>query len=201
MQHKVESMRYNLSEITEVIRNRRSIKPEFFSDRKVHPEIISNLLTNAIWAPTHGMNQPWHFKVYREAGLKQLGDKLPELYQEHAGEKFSLAKKEKLAARFDKVSAVVVVCMKRDPATRIPEIEDIEAVACAVQNMFLTATAYGLGAFWSSPGFIYTDQMCDFLKLEQGDRCLGLFYLGYPTIDWPKSHRRPLEYHTEWIEA
>lgn len=194
-------MKYNLSEITEVIRNRRSIKPELFSDRKVHPEIIANLLTNATWAPTHGMNQPWHFKVYREAGLEKLGHHLPDMYQAHAGASFSPAKKEKLAARFRTVSAVVVVCMKRDPASRIPEIEDIEAVACSVQNMFLTATAYGLGAFWSSPGFIYSEAMKAFLNLDEADRCLGLFYLGYPTMDWPKSHRRPLEYHTEWIDA
>ena len=48
-------------------------------------------------------------------------------------------------------SAIIAVSMKRDVTEKIPEIEEIEAVACAIQNMLLTATAYGLGTFWSSP--------------------------------------------------
>jgi hypothetical protein len=31
------------------------------------------------------------------------------------------------------------------------------------------------------------------------DKCLGLLYMGYPESDWPKSHRKPLEYVSEWI--
>lgn len=192
-------MKYNLSEITEIIRNRRSIAPEHYSDRAVHPEIISNILTNATWAPTHGMNQPWHFQVYREQALRELAVSIPMLYKDFVPkEQFSQAKFDKLKARFEQISAVIFICMKRNEPNRIPEIEDIEAVACAVQNMMLTCTAYGLGCFWSSPGFVYSDAMKTLLGLEQSDKCLGLFYLGYPTIDWPQSHRRPLEYHTEW---
>ena len=43
----------------------------------------------------------------------------------------------------------------RDETEKIHEIEEVEAVACAIQNILLTATAYGLGVFWSSPKFIY----------------------------------------------
>ena len=41
-----------------------------------------------------------------------------------------------------------------------------------------------------------------FLGLADADKCLGLFYVGYPKADleWPKSHRRPIEYCTTWIE-
>jgi hypothetical protein len=41
--------------------------------------------------------------------------------------------------------------------------------------------------------------MNEFLELEVKDRCLGLFYIGYPAVDWPLAHRKPLEYHTTWI--
>jgi len=27
---------------------------------------------------------------------------------------------------------------------------------------------------------------------------LGLVYLGYPSIEWPKQHRKPIEYLTNW---
>ena len=82
-----------------------------------------------------------------------------------------------------------------------PEIEEIEAVACAIQNLHLSCTAYGLGGFWSTPKLIYTSQMNEFLALGEKDKCLGLFYIGYPSIDWPSAHRKPLEYNTEWINS
>ena len=43
------------------------------------------------------------------------------------------------------------------------QVEEIEAVACAVQNMHLTATARGLGAYWSTSGCY-------------GEVSVGLFY-------------------------
>jgi nitroreductase len=66
--------------------------------------------------------------------------------------------------------------------------------------MCLTATAYGLGSFWSSPKIIYTPEMNKFLKLKPEDKCLGVLYVGYPSIDWPKGQRKPIEYLTEWNE-
>ena len=108
------------------------------------------------------------------------------------------AKLAKLIRRPLISSVVIAVCMSRQKEERIPEIEEIEAVACAVQNMQLTATAYGIGSFWSSPKIIYSDSMKEFLELEEKDKCLGLIYLGYSKEEWPKSHRKPLEYNTVW---
>jgi hypothetical protein len=42
-------MKYNLSEITELIRNRRTIYPEQYSSRNVQRDQIEMLLNNAIW--------------------------------------------------------------------------------------------------------------------------------------------------------
>jgi nitroreductase len=78
-------------------------------------------------------------------------------------------------------------------------LEEIQAVACAVQNMYLTCTAYGMGGFWSTPKLIYSQQMNQFLELSEKDKCLGLFYIGYPSVEWPSSHRKPLEYNAKWI--
>lgn len=192
-------MKYNLSEVTEVIRNRRSISPENYSSRKVHREIVESVLTNGLWAPTHGMTQPWRFKVYQEAGVKRLMTDLAEMYKRQSGDQFSQRKFDKISKRGETVSTVVVLCMKRDPEGKIPVIEEVEAVACAVQNMYLTCTAYGIGGFWSSPKFVYSDEMKHYLGLGEEDQCLGLFYMGYPAEDWPKSHRKPLEYVSEWI--
>ena len=192
-------MRFNLSEINELIRQRRTIYPEQFSDRKVHREQVENILTNAQWAPTHGNTQPWRFKVFMEDARTSLSDFLAKTYLEKTPPELQDDKKlAKLLTRPLKSSVVVAVCMERQKEEKILEIEEIEAVACAIQNMHLTATAYGLGGFWATPKLIYTQEMNEFLGLSEKDKCIGLFYIGYPSIEWPKSHRKPLEYTTEW---
>ncbi len=197
-------MKYNLSEISDLIKDRRTITPEFYSDRKIHREQVETILNNAIWAPNHGSTQPWQFKVFLGEGKQKLSDFLSDLYTEKfTGDDFKQMKFNKLKNRpISSGCAVVAVSLKRDPESKILELEEIEAVACAIQNMYLTCTAWGLGSFWSTPKLIYTAEMHSFLGLKGDDKCLGLFYLGYPQSDfeWPKGHRKPIEYMTTWVE-
>lgn len=189
-------MKYNLSEINEIIRNRRTIFPEQFSQRKVHKEIILNLLENARWAPNHGMTQPWYFKIFFGEGIK----KFIEFHSQKLSEKFTNEKFEKLKGRAERASAIIAIGMRRQISEKIPEIEEVEAVACAVQNMFLSATAYGIAFYWGTGGLTYTEEMKKFIGLNEKDKCLGLIFLGYPSVEWPKGQRRPVEYFTEWVE-
>lgn len=194
-------MRFNLSEINELLRSRRTIYPKQFSERKVHKEQIELLLNNAQWAPTHGNTQPWRFHVFMEDGRQKLSTFLAETYLKLTPpEAQNDAKLAKMLKRPMLSSVVIAICMKRQDSEKIPEIEEIEAVACAVQNLHLSCTAYGLGGFWSTPKLIYSQEMNQFLGLDAKDKCLGLFYIGYPAIEWPEDqHRRPLEYNCTWI--
>ncbi len=193
-------MLFNLSEINELIRSRRTIYPEQYTDRKVHREQIEVILNNAQWAPTHGNTQPWRFKVFMEDGREKLSDFLGKTYLALTPtEQQNDAKLAKLMTRPMKSSVVIAVCMERQAEEKIMELEEIEAVACAIQNMHLTCTAYGLGGFWATPKLIYSQEMNEFLGIGPKDKCLGLFYIGYPSIEWPKAHRKPIEYTTEWI--
>lgn len=193
-------MKYNLSEVTELIRNRRTIYPEQFSNRQVQKDQIEMLLNNAIWAPTHGNTQPWRFTVFHSNDSRvHLADFLSELYLKTIPkEEQKDTKLAKLLTRPKQSSVVIAVSMKRDENEKIREIEEIEAVACAIHNLALTATAYGLGYYWSTSKLIYTNEMLEYLSLDEKDKCLGLIYLGYPAIDWPKQHRKPIEYITNW---
>jgi nitroreductase len=196
-------MRYNLSELTEIIRNRRTVYPEFYTDRPVHREQVEKILNNAIWAPTHGLTQPWTFKVFLGGSRQKLSQFLGELYAtKNQGELFDPKRSEKIQMRAMKAGAAIVVSLKRDPAGKISEMEEIEAVACGIQNMYLTCTAWGLGCCWVTPKILYTPEMNEFLGLGTNDKCLGLFYVGYlpPEFEWPRSRRRPLEYFTQWVE-
>ena len=189
--------------ISEIIRNRRSVKPAAMDpDRELSRELLDEIFENANWAPTHGFTEPWRFKVFAGDSRQRLADRLQELYREFtpSGE-FRNDKFEKLGKNPLLAPVVVAICMARGDNPKIPELEEIEAVACAVQNMHLTASASELGGFWSSPPVLGTRGMGQFLGLRDEDRCLGLFYLGWlkEGESWPNSVRRPAGDKVEWM--
>lgn len=191
-------MKYNLTEIIELIKDRRTIYPENYSSRKVHREQLELMLEAANWAPTHGHTEPWRFKVFSSNALEYLMEVLAQNYKERtAEEKYVQAKYDRFLKRAEQSSFVVAICMKRNDQTKISELDEIMAVAAAVQNMMLVASAYGIGTFWSSGG-IESERIKQYLHLEDKDRCLGFLYVGYPNGEWPKGKRNIWLNKVEW---
>jgi len=188
--------------INELIRSRRSIFPPQYSGEVISKEIIEKILENANWAPTHKFTEPWRFTVFTGEGLKKLATFMSELYKEVSTEKgnFDSKKYETLQTKPLRASHIISVVMKRDEKESVPEIEEIEAVACAVQNMSLTATAYGVGSYWGSGGVTYFEKAKPFFNLGPKDKLLGFFYLGIPKKSITKGKRKPIEDKVRWIE-
>ncbi len=192
-------MNFDPQQLNELIRTRRSVFVAQFESGKIIPDaIIWQLLENANWAPSHKRTESWRFTVFTGAGLQKLADFQAELYKQTAGPKFSAGKYEKLRDSPGQCSHVIAIGMKRvDPS--LPEIEEIEAVACAVQNLALSAHAYGLGGFWSSGGITYTEEAKSFFGLGPEDKLLGFFNLGYPKATLPDSKRGPIAEKVRWV--
>lgn len=171
-------------------------------ERVVADELWAELFECANWAPSHGHTEPWRFKVYRGEAREDLGRGLQAAYREETPEgEFREEKFEKLGRNPQLANGVAVVCMKRDPKGKIPEVEELEAVGCAVQNLHLAAQSVGLGVFWSSPALSYGEVFGDFLGLEEGERCLGMLYVGWPKdgLEWPKSARGDWRRKVEFV--
>ena len=190
---------FSPEQINELIRSRRSIFPKMYIDKPIPKETIQQVLENANWAPTHKLTEPWRFKVYRGEALEQLGITLSGVYKAHTSEEnFKEMKFQKIQKKALQSDTMVAIIMKRDPKESLPEWEEIAAVACAVQNMWLTCTANDIGCYWSSPGFI--KHLNAPLNLNPGERCLGFFYMGYhqmPPIEWM---RKPIDEKVEWVD-
>lgn len=192
-------MKFSLSEITDLIRHRRSIQPKDYSPRLVHREMVERVISNGTWAPNHGMTQPWRFTVFMGEARHELSSFLGEEYTRLTPpEKFLQKKYDNMTQRPLQSSVVIGLGLERDPNGKISEREEIQACACAVQNMFLTATAYGLGSFWATGPALTSDGMRRFLGLSDTGLALGLFYMGYAETEWPRSHRKPLEHVVQW---
>ncbi len=184
--------------VSELIRKRRSIFPKTYNDKPIPRPIIEEVLENANWAPTHRLTEPWRFKVFVGQSLERLGNYLADFYQNNTPpEGFSEAKHKKTKESPLRSACVIAICMQRDPTNSVPEWEELAAVACAVQNMWLTCTAHGIGSYWSTPKAALAAY--EFLGLGEGERCLGLFYMGYHDLPEMPGKRSSISEKTTWF--
>lgn len=188
------------TELNNLIRSRRSVFPkQFEAGKPVDDSIIEQILINATWAPNHGQTEPWEFTVFSGEGLKKFATFQSELYKQTSGENFLQGTYEKLQNTPLLASHIIALCMKRTTTKRIPEIEDVEAVACAVQNIYLSVSAYGLGGYWTSGGVTYKAEAKAFFGLGEEDKLLGFFYIGHVAVPSASAKRRPLDEKVKWV--
>jgi nitroreductase len=187
--------------LNSIISERRTVKPDQFTGQKLDDEVVMKVLESANWAPTHGYTEPWRFTVFSEDGLAQLGDFYANLDQPNRdAEDFNAMRYDRFRNRPLKCSHVIGIGMKRGSNPKVPEIEEICSVAMAVQNMWLTLHNMGLAGYWSTGKLAFTNEMRDYFGLEEGDRSLGLFYLGVNANENPKGRRlSSIEEKIRWV--
>jgi len=188
----------NIEHLSKLIKDRRSIFPQMYNDQDISEDTLLTILENANWAPNHKKTEPWRFKIFRGESRQLLSDFLGDHYETHTPkEKYSEVKHKKKRQNVLRSNVIIAICMYNDPNVSIPEWEEIAAVSCAVQNMWLSCTALGIGSYWSSPKSITEDR--DFLQLTENEKCLGLFYMGYTDMKNLTSERKDINTKIEWM--
>jgi nitroreductase len=199
----MEKPDFNIEEVNKIIRGRRSMFiAQFKENDPVDDQIIQDILENANWAPTHKLTEPWNFKVFTGEGLKKFADFQAELYKERSTKtgNFIEATYQKFKENPLKASHVIAIIMKRDLKANLPVMEEIAAVSMAVQNMYLTASAHGLAAYWGTGGPTFWPEAKPWFGLEEEDMLMGFFYVAKPASDrWPVGKRRPVGEKVEWV--
>jgi nitroreductase len=188
--------------MTDIIRLRRSIFPPMYdTERNISDDILHEILENANHAPNHKLTEPWRFKILRGSARQRLADFLIDDYRHNTPAEEQTEKKiQKMTENPMRSNCIILICMQRHEGT-LPEWEELAAVAMAVQNMWLTCTAHGIGTYWSTPAAI--QRMRQFIPLEADERCLGIMYMGYSKVnaaDIPVK-RTPIEDKVTWVEA
>jgi len=194
-------MNLNTEMIDKLIEGRRSVYQQQYSGERVDDAIVRKILSNANWAPTHKLTEPWRFVVFTGDGLKKLASFQAELYKKvtTADSTFKEDRYQNLLTKPMLSSHIIAVGMKRDEKKSVPEIEEIGAVFCAIENMYLTATAYKVGCYLSTGGVTYFAEAKEFFGLGTEDRLIGFFNLGMPRIDVPSGKRKPIEDKVAWV--
>ena len=161
--------------LKEIIEQRRSIFPKDYSETEIPKQIIDEILHSANLAPNHKRTRPWRFKVFRGEEKAKLALEMQGIYKSTQAPQVFLEKKyNDIGFKINKADAVVSITVNFSGL--VPEWEEVAAVSMAVQNMYLTCTANGVGCYWSSPKTV--NGLKDSLTIEENQQCLGLFYMG-----------------------
>lgn len=184
--------------IQEAILRRRSIYQKDFNQEEIGKDTIQELLECANAAPTHKRTQPWRFVVFRGEGREKLANEIGRLYETHTDpEKFLEKSKEAMRDKVLNSTVVIAICVQYSGA--VPAWEEVAATAASVQNIWLAASAKGIGGYWGSPGLIIK-HIGEFLDLKSNEECLGFFYMGRHTNEAREPVREPVSEKVTWIE-
>jgi nitroreductase len=175
-----------------LIKSRRTITPKDCSGHVMSKDNLNKILEAANWAPTHQKTQPWRFVVLSGPNaITRYLDFLDTFYTKHA-EKLTEKELTFFRQKFEgaykdwpqKCTHVALIVMKRQakPDVRLPEWEEMCAVASSVQNMHLMATSLKVGAFWSSHTWCKhardSKEMNEYLNMDDEDKMLGALTMG-----------------------
>ena len=150
------------------IEKRRSIR-KYKSD-SVSDEVIKDILTAAMMAPSAMNSRPWHFFVVRN---REVLDKMSTLTP--------------FVKMLKEAPCAVVVCRRSDLPARLGGIEFWpQDCAAAIENMLLEATSLGLGRCWCGfyPVAKASKALADLLETE--DTPMSVVALGYPNEEGVK---------------
>jgi nicotinate-nucleotide--dimethylbenzimidazole phosphoribosyltransferase len=170
----------------DVIGARRDVRR--YRPDPVPDEVLLRVLEAGHQAPSVGHSQPWRFVVVRDAGIRERAAWMAD--QERLAQAAQLepeAARQLLDLQLEGLReaplGVVVCCDRRVPAAGVlgratfPDA-DLWSCACAIQNLWLSARAEGLGMGWVT--LFDPAGLAELLGIPDGVVTLGWLCLGWP---------------------
>ncbi len=169
-----------------VIGARRDIR-RFRAD-PVDQRLVEQVLAAGHQGPSVGHSQPWRFIVIRDQVTRdraaQMADRLRLVQaQQLAPDRAARLLDLKLEGLREAPVGIVVACDRRTPAMGVLgratfTDTDMWSCACAIENMWLTARARGLGLGWVT--LFDPPELAALCGLPDGVETLGWLCLGWP---------------------
>lgn len=175
--------RASLAEVIGARRDVRRFRPDAVDDA-----LLERVLGAGHAAPSVGHSQPWRFVVVRDAALRGAAAAMADRARLEQARGMTEddgrhLKSLQLDGLREAPLGVVVCCDRRVSAGGVlgratfPDA-DLWSCACAIENMWLTARAEGLGLGWVT--LFEPDELAQLLQLPPGVVTLGWLCLGWP---------------------
>ncbi|MEX6430226.1 MAG: 5,6-dimethylbenzimidazole synthase [Ferrimicrobium sp.] len=196
--------------IYDVIFGRRDVRGQF-NGEDLDPEVLGRMLAAAHAAPSVGMSQPWDFVLVDSRATREAFHRHVE--HERAVFESSLDGEAKERFRGIKIEGILDaglgIVVTYDPERGSPHVLGRHAIAdaglysvcLAIENLWLAATAEGVGVGWVS--FYREEFLAELVALPAGVRPVAWLCVGPVThferipdlerLNWQA--RRPLEPH------
>jgi len=182
------------------IKSRRSIGK--MTQQQPTRQHIERLLEAGTHAPNHHNAEPWKFIVLAGKAREELGAVMAEslttqLVTTSSEKAQALLNKER--SKLLRSPIVIVVAAEVPNRPEVVEIENVEAVAAAVQNMLLTAEELGLACMWRTGNAAYDPHVKQWLGLTSQEHIVAFVYLGFPAIARLERNPTPFQQKTSWL--
>lgn len=181
-----------MNDLYDVINRRRDTRREF-TGAPVDDDVLHRVLLAAHAAPSVGMSQPWDFVLVRSPQTLRA-------FRDHvAAERkvFAAELSGERAETFDRIKVEGIcesglgIVVGYDPTRGGPQVlgrhaipdAGLYSVVCAIQNLWLSATAEGLGVGWVS--FYREDFLRDLLGMPEHVRPVAWLCVG-PVSELPE---------------
>lgn len=178
-------------DLYETMFRRRDTRAEF-TGAPIEPDVLRRVLSAAHAAPSVGLSQPWDFVIVSDVDTRKrfrehVHTERDEFAGQLAGERAGTFSRIKIEGILESSVGIVV---SYDPSRGAPAVLGRHAIAdaglysvcLAVQNLWLAATAEGLGVGWVS--FYREDFLRDLVGLPAGVRPVAWLCVG-PVSELP----------------
>jgi nitroreductase len=155
--------------IASIIRERRSIKKGYKPD-PVPEELVLELLNDAVYAPNHGLREPWRFLFVASENKAAFIERMMPAFAPEV--------QEKRRELFNDPAAFLIVIMKEDPRQKQWE-EDFSATSALIQNFQLLAWERGLGVVWKTNPHNWDPKARQILGVQPGEKIVSFMHLGF----------------------
>lgn len=173
-----------------------------FQPKEVSKDKIERIIESGTWAPNRRLTEPWRFWVLTGDGRLPLSKAMEEIAKDIMADSPEEERKKRMETYKNlplKAPVNIIVACEATEDHKIIPVEEIAAVNACIENMLLTATNEGLGAFWGTGNYVYHPKMKEILGLKEKDAVIGVVYIGYAEHSNRVRKRTPFSNFTQWI--
>ena len=140
-------------------------------------DALESILHAGLRAPDHARLRPWQFVVIQDNARERLGrvfERSLLLKKPDAAD----AEREKARCAPLRAPLIVAGLLKPVEHPKVPRVEQVAAVACALHGMSLASEALGFGTMWRTGDYARDPVVIESLGGTAGDEIIGFLYIG-----------------------
>ena len=163
-------------------------------------EQLEHVIQCGLKAPDHARLKPWRFFVLEGDALVNLG-KVFLNAKEACDPDLPETTRTKVLNMPLRAPMIIVATAEIKEHPKVPALEQVVAVGCAVQNMQLALASKGFGAMWRTGEFAFDPLVKSHFGIKATDEIVGFLYVGTPESEPKPAELQQVSETTElWTE-